>query len=295
MNTMIINLEELSALSGLPHLQQLLYLRGIRPYVDYQSSLVGIKRGVSYQSFAEALYIEPHQGIKGGSPSKDQLRRALKGLERAGLLEIQSLERKLVFKCLLVNEYYSGQNKPAIKPHHKEARAMQAYSPVNTYGNGAEFHNDALENNEKAATPLIKDNNYIFLLQQFEKFWDVYPLKKSKQKAWEAFQTLTPDAELFAKIHSALQEQIQLYQRQQSYGQWVAAWKYPANWLAQHCWQDEIKLEVYEEINNASDEANYTKQTTRDSFWESCRGGLEPEAFDSIVEIDDYRRTSQTH
>jgi len=270
MNTMIINLEELSALSGLPHLQQLLYLRGIRPYVDYQSSLVGIKRGVSYQSFAEALYIEPHQGIKGGSPSKDQLRRALKGLERAGLLEIQSLERKLVFKCLLVNEYYSGQNKPAIKPHHKEARAMQAYSPVNTYGNGAEFHNDALENNEKAATPLIKDNNYIFLLQQFEKFWDVYPLKKSKQKAWEAFQTLTPDAELFAKIHSALQEQIQLYQRQQSYGQWVAAWKYPANWLAQECWNDDSMTdEIYEQIK--SKHILYSpKKSAFDRFIDSC-------------------------
>ena len=96
MEFIIITHQELSALSGLPHLQQLLYFRGIRPYVDYQTGLVGIKRGVSYQSFSEALYIEPHQGIKGGSPSRDQLRRALRGLERAGLLEIRSFEQKLI-------------------------------------------------------------------------------------------------------------------------------------------------------------------------------------------------------
>jgi hypothetical protein len=42
MNSVIINLDELSALNGLPHLQQLLYLRGIRPYVDYQTGIVGL-------------------------------------------------------------------------------------------------------------------------------------------------------------------------------------------------------------------------------------------------------------
>jgi len=53
--------------------------------VDYKTGLVGIRRGVSYQSLKEALYIEPHPGIQSGSPGKDQLRRALNGLEKAGL------------------------------------------------------------------------------------------------------------------------------------------------------------------------------------------------------------------
>ncbi len=54
-----INHEELSALSGLPHLQQLLYLRGIKPFGDYRTGVVGLIRGISYQSLAEELYVEP--------------------------------------------------------------------------------------------------------------------------------------------------------------------------------------------------------------------------------------------
>jgi hypothetical protein len=53
--------QELSALMGLPYLQQVTYLLGIRPYMDATTSLVGIKRGISYQSLAETLYVEPHQ------------------------------------------------------------------------------------------------------------------------------------------------------------------------------------------------------------------------------------------
>ena len=49
----LINEEELAALCGLPHIQQLSYLRGIRPYMDTHTGLVGIKRRVSYQSIAE--------------------------------------------------------------------------------------------------------------------------------------------------------------------------------------------------------------------------------------------------
>lgn len=95
MEFMIINHQELSALRGLPWLQQLIYLQGIKPFVDYKTGVAGIRRGISYQSLSEALYIEPHSGIQSGSPSKDQLRRALKGLEKAGVIVIQSLERKL--------------------------------------------------------------------------------------------------------------------------------------------------------------------------------------------------------
>lgn len=121
MEFFIITHQELSALSGLPYLQQLTYLQGIKPYVDYKTGLVGIRRGISYQSLSEALYIEPHSGIKSGSPSKDKLRRALKGLEKAGLIQIQSWERKLVLRCLLLDRHDSVHNKAAIKTHDYSA------------------------------------------------------------------------------------------------------------------------------------------------------------------------------
>ncbi len=116
----IINHYERSALSGLPYLQQLTYIHGLKPYVDYQTEIVGIKRGVSYQSLSEELYIEPHQGfVQSGSPSKDQIRRSLKALEKAGLIEIQSLDKKLIFKCLLLDRDNSVQNKAATKPPYQ--------------------------------------------------------------------------------------------------------------------------------------------------------------------------------
>jgi hypothetical protein len=45
-----ITSQELSALMGLPYLQQVTYLLGIRPYMDATTSLVGIKR-TSVRSF----------------------------------------------------------------------------------------------------------------------------------------------------------------------------------------------------------------------------------------------------
>lgn len=51
-----INSDELAALSGLPHIQQLAYLRGIRPFMDLQTGVVGVERRISYQSIADQLY-----------------------------------------------------------------------------------------------------------------------------------------------------------------------------------------------------------------------------------------------
>src|SRR3990167_11298098 len=163
--------EELSALNGLPHLQQLLYLRGIKPFMDYRTGVVGIMRGISYQSLAEELYIEPHQGIKSGSPSKDQIRRAIKGLEKAGLLRIQSMQWKLVFHCLLATQDFSNSNKPATKPHDHCATVFCQDTPVESGFLGDTYHKDTTSESDKAAIPQDNNKYYIFLLQQFEKFW----------------------------------------------------------------------------------------------------------------------------
>lgn len=82
-----VNDNELDALCGLSYIQQITYLRGIRPYMDRNTFIVGIKRRISYQSLAEALYIEPHQGItESGSPSLSKFAELLKGLNDQGLL-----------------------------------------------------------------------------------------------------------------------------------------------------------------------------------------------------------------
>lgn len=108
----IINQNELAALCGLPHIQQLTYLRGIRPYMDVKTGLVGAKRRISHQSISEQLYIEPHPGIKSQSFSRDQVRRAIAGLVRAGALVVHSEDMHLILKCGLATLGYSAQKKP---------------------------------------------------------------------------------------------------------------------------------------------------------------------------------------
>ncbi|WP_136474527.1 DnaT-like ssDNA-binding domain-containing protein [Pseudomonas sp. DG56-2] len=110
-----INVDEIEALRGLPHMARMIYVFGLRPFMDYSTGLVGVKRGVSWKSIAEELYIEPHQGIKGGDPSEKELRRAAVWLEKAGLIGPNQAERRLVFPLLLATRDKSAPNKVGIK------------------------------------------------------------------------------------------------------------------------------------------------------------------------------------
>ncbi|HFR5664359.1 TPA: hypothetical protein ACHWV7_002437, partial [Legionella pneumophila] len=118
---------------------------------------------------------------------------------------------------------------------------------------------------QKAATPL-KDNNYIYLLSRFEQFWNLYPEKKSHERAFEAFRKISPDEHLLRMMLQALENQIKARNVKIAHGEWVPPWKYPSNWLVQKCWEDEVKIEVTQEKRNAKRRPN-TELTTVDPFW----------------------------
>jgi hypothetical protein len=265
----IVNENEMAALCGLPHIQQLAYFRGIRPYMNVKTGVVGIERGISYQSIAEQLYIEPHQGIKSVSFSRAQTRRAIAGLERAGLIQFQSEGYQLILKCLLATRDYFVQKKAVTKasqqgitPKHQEVLENSSHSEFET------IKADIAES-VKADIP-HKENNYLYLFKQFEKFWSHYPSKKSKQKAWDEFQKLNPDEMFFDKIIMALVAQVKNWDEQALAGNWVPPWKYPANWLAQQCWNDEISTVKKQERSNAKHTATNSKKSSIEIFWESC-------------------------
>jgi hypothetical protein len=266
MDSIKISKEEFSALRGLPYIQQLIYLTGLKPYIDYRTGLVGVKRKVSYQSLAEELYIEPHQGIKSGSPSKDQIRRAIKGLERSGVLTIRSMAWQLIFYCPLALADYSILNKAATNPPQKVATNRGEKILVDTEGLDVNSWKGDRVETPKAATPL-KEKNYIYLLSQFEKFWSRYPEKKSKSNALGAFQALHPEPELFKQIMQALDSQIRHRETKEANGLWVPPWKFPANWLAQQCWEDELTLDMTMEKKHAKHRETTGKNSTKDMFW----------------------------
>ncbi|CZG39697.1 Uncharacterised protein [Legionella pneumophila] len=247
----VINGEELAAMSGLPHIQQLAYLRGIRPYMDVKTGITGIKRRISYQSISEQLYIEPHQGIKSQSFSRDQVRRAVSGLVRAGVIEVQSDGMQLILKCPLATGHFSVQNKAAINPPQKATTNPHGKMPVNTGILDDEALKADMVEPPKAATPL-KEDNYIYLLGRFDHFWRMYPEKKSRDRAFEAFKQINPDEYSLRTILQALDSQIKARAAKLAHGEWVPPWKYPANWLAQKCWEDEINTEVVQEKKYAN-------------------------------------------
>lgn len=130
--------EEMEALSGLPHMHHVLYIMGIRRYMDYKTGIVGIKRKISLQSLVEEIFIEPRVGTKiVNIKSKFQIHRALKILEKAGLISFKSVSTKdkkqLILKCILAKTDESGKNKAATPPQQSlERKAAAAEYKENT-------------------------------------------------------------------------------------------------------------------------------------------------------------------
>lgn len=71
----------------------------------------------------------------------------------------------------------------------------------------------------------------------FEQFWKIYPRKAGKGKARESFQKISPNSGLFAKILTAVQQQIKSEQWEKDNGKFIP---YPATWLNQGRWDDEL-------------------------------------------------------
>jgi hypothetical protein len=302
MDFLFINTNELSALMELPLIQRVAYLMGIRPYMDKQTCMVGIKRKISYQSLREILYVAPIAGVKTENPSQQQIRRVIKSLERAGLIAIQSTEKQLILKCILAAEDRSVQSKADMRPTPQADIRHVGCSEIKSNTYKSTHRQDDKVKVTQADIPHNSEDHCVFLCKQFEKFWEMYPKQQNKAQAWSEFKKLNPDEDLFSKILGALDTQLNHYQQQQAAGIWMPNWKYPANWLAQRGWEDEINTKVAQEKVNATHQSNFTKQPI-DFFWESCKSGADyaPECEGDtnktakVIEFRKHRTASETY
>lgn len=156
----VFNLDELNALAGLPHLTQLIYFRAIRPEMDYQSGLVGIRtsrtKKISYQSIAEAVYVEPETGrVTPEKLKKGKLRWAVNQLVDAGLIEVippaNPADRQLIFKCVLADVGYSVQNKDSTPPAHPSEKSQHTNSTPDKSLNASDSNGfDGVDSKESA-------------------------------------------------------------------------------------------------------------------------------------------------
>lgn len=241
-----------------------------------------------------------------GSPGREQLRRAIKGLETAGLIEIKSTRENLILKCLLADPDNSVQNKPDIIPTSQTAIVKQARKPVTTRAFQDIQQKADRGKKAKADIPHNSDQNFIFLcdksrpavlsgdpspafagaglqaprddgaiIAKFQQFWASYPHQMHEATARQAFHALNPDEGLFSQIMTALENQKQHYQQLQTAGQWVPAWRYPANWLRNHGWNDALAPLPTQEKTHENHERTHAKKSAFDMFWKSCKGGTE--------------------
>lgn len=72
----------------------------------------------------------------------------------------------------------------------------------------------------------------------FDRFWSEYPRKESKPAARRAFDKLNVDESLLETMLAAIEKQKSLPQWNESGGQFIP---YPATWLNNNRWEDEVK------------------------------------------------------
>jgi len=78
---------------------------------------------------------------------------------------------------------------------------------------------------------------------QFDEFWKEYPRKSAKKNAERAFMKIKMDDETATKIMKALLVFKNCEQWQQENGKYIP---YPATWLNQKRWEDEIAQKAQE-------------------------------------------------
>ncbi|HAT2056123.1 TPA: Vir protein [Legionella pneumophila] len=228
MDFLFVTTYELDALSEIPLMQRVVYLMGIRPYMDRKTFMVGIKRKISYQSLRETLYVAPIKGVKTGCPSHQQMKRVIKSLARQGIIEICSTSKNLIVKCLLANPYEPIEIENESQPEPNPSKQAEQNQPLPS--ENLKSIKPEKSSYSKSGFKAQPSSNLKELYQKFEQFWQLYPLPSYKNEAWKQFQQIDPDDCLFSQIMDGLQKQLTKVNRLGAY------WPYPASWLGQKSW-----------------------------------------------------------
>ncbi|PHR17868.1 MAG: hypothetical protein COA41_11250 [Sphingopyxis sp.] len=249
-----INDAEWEALTGLPLLSREVYFV-LRRFMDYRSGITGgPARRISYQSLSEELYVEPHQGIKGGSPTINELRRAIQWLERAELVTRDTASNKgqkqLVFQLVLASRDYSVRNKVNSKCTVEVDSHLNTPQPSNCGDSTGDMNSE--DGRPKTAKVNIPPESGLPSTPQRAHETSPYRFAMTEswqptQKGWSATVTrngLTPDLLTTDALAEFRSYWINRPDKHQSQGQWEHA-------LAQH-----LKREYRREQRNT----NRTKQ-----------------------------------
>lgn len=154
----------------------------------------------------------------------------------------------------------------SIKYSNKDSNNIYAHSEnEQVYNHESDNHSSNTIKQETKNKAIKKQNKELNELQekQFDKFWQAYPKKVSKKQAQKSWKKINPSLELFEKILKALEMVKQTEQWKKDNGKYVP---YPATWLNQERWTDEI---------NMMQDTIKEEQKTKPVYYPVCENMLE--------------------
>jgi phage replication O-like protein O len=137
------------------------------------------------------------------------------------------IERKMVTK----SGYKIGFNK-----NYTQWRELPKQVTVTSSGNKVTDSGNGVTSSGEHKRNYNKRNN-IYAQSFDEKFWPAYPRKVSKKRARQVWINLKPSQELVGEIMQSLAVYKETAEWKCSNGQYIP---YPASWLNQARWEDEI-------------------------------------------------------
>lgn len=139
---------------------------------------------------------------------------------------------------LLPNKNIYKNNNKNIYAHSENE---QVYNHEDDKQKEDDNHSSNIIKQDTKNKAIKKQNKELNELQekQFDKFWQAYPKKVSKKQAQKSWKKINPSLELFEKILKALEMVKQTEQWKKDNGKFIP---YPATWLNQERWADEIKM-----------------------------------------------------
>lgn len=176
------------------------------------------------------------------------------------------------WKNSTVNSGEIPHNKNIYKNNNKNIYAHseneQVYNHEDDKQKESDNHSSNTIKQETKNKAIKKQNKELNELQekQFDKFWQAYPKKVSKKQAQKSWKKISPSLELFEKILKALEMVKQTEQWKKDNGKYVP---YPATWLNQERWTDEINMMQDNKM------AIKEEQKTKPVYYPVCENMLE--------------------
>lgn len=173
------------------------------------------------------------------------------------------------WKNSTVNSGEIPHNKNIYKNNNKNIYAHleneQVYNHKDDKQKESDNHSSNTIKQDTKNKAIKKQNKELNELQekQFDKFWQAYPKKVSKKQAQKSWKKINPSLELFEKILKALEMVKQTEQWKKDNGKYVP---YPATWLNQERWTDEI---------NMMQDTIKEEQKTKPVYYPVCENMLE--------------------